>query len=331
MTMNGQAQFALNTLIAGAALVALLALGLALLAERAEAALPGQNDAVCDPFPAGLASASYGHARQIEPGTTVHHAGGSTTAPFGLLRSDTKGRTDVSTPGGDVSAQVTGATINVYFHVINQGTGIANGDVPDSQITDQISVLNRAYGPWGYSFNLVSVDRTTNAAWYTAGPDAPEEAEMKHALRQGSADDLNIYSSNPGGGLLGWSTFPWSYASNPSDDGVVVLFSSLPGGTAAPYNEGDTATHESGHWMGLLHTFEGGCSKKGDLVSDTPAEKYPAFGCPTGRDTCTGNKHAGLDPIENFMDSTDDACMDRFTAGQDARMDAMFTTYRFEQ
>lgn len=230
-----------------------------------------------------------------------------------------------------ITPNVTGGVINVYFHVINKGTGISNGDVTTQMINDQMTVLNNAYAGTGWSFNLVSVDRTTNSTWYTMGQGTTAEAQAKAALRKGTADDLNIYTANPGGGLLGWATFPSSYASAPSKDGVVLLYSSLPGGSAAPYNLGDTATHEVGHWMGLYHTFQGGCSRQassgGDMVADTPAEKSAAYGCPTGRDTCANI--AGLDPITNFMDYTDDACMFQFTAGQDARMDAMFTTYRY--
>jgi hypothetical protein len=231
---------------------------------------------------------------------------------------------------GGFETNDTGGTINVYFHVIRRGTGISNGDIPDSQITNQMNVLNSSFAGTGWQFTRVSTDRTTNSSWYTAGPGSSAEAAMKNALRIGTADDLNIYTSNPGGGLLGWATFPSSYASRPKDDGVVVLFSSLPGGTAAPYNLGDTATHEVGHWMGLYHTFQGGCARNsggGDAVADTPAEKSPAFGCPTGRNSCPNI--AGNDPIENFMDYTDDACMFRFSSGQDTRMDSLFTTYRF--
>ena len=225
-----------------------------------------------------------------------------------------------------VMSKVTGGTINVYFHVIRKGTGVSNGDITSTMINNQISVLNSAYSSRGWSFKLVSVDRTTNSTWYNLTFGSTAESQMKNALRKGSADDLNIYTLNPRDGLLGWATFPWSYAGSPKKDGVVVLYSSLPGGTAYPYNLGDTATHEVGHWMGLYHTFQGGCNKTNDTVKDTPAERKPAYGCPVGRDSC---KSAGSDPIRNFMDYTDDSCMNQFTSGQDARMDSVYTTYRY--
>jgi hypothetical protein len=221
--------------------------------------------------------------------------------------------------------------VNVYFHVINKGSGISNGDIPQSMIDAQMQVLNDAYASTGVRFQLISVDRTTNSTWYTMGSGSTAEAQAKAALRKGSADDLNVYTANPGGGLLGWATFPSSYKSAPSKDGVVLLFSSLPGGSAAPYNEGDTGTHEVGHWMGLYHTFQGGCktgTKAGDYVADTNAERSAAYGCPTGRNTCTGSRYPGNDPIENFMDYTDDYCMYTFTAGQVARMRAQWDAYR---
>ncbi len=224
-------------------------------------------------------------------------------------------------------------TINVWFHVINQGSGIANGDIPQSQIDAQIQVLNDAFtgaAPGGsgadtpFRFALAGVTRTTNATWFNMGLGSQAEKDAKAALRVGGCDTLNIYSTD-GGGYLGWATFPSSCAGSTSDDGVVILYSSVPGGSAVPYNEGDTATHEVGHWLGLYHTFQGGCSKQNDLVSDTPAERSPAFGCPVGRDTCRGG---GVDPIENFMDYTDDDCMFKFTGGQSSRMDTLELQYR---
>lgn len=226
--------------------------------------------------------------------------------------------------GGGGGTVVSGGAVNVYFHVITDTTGA--GNVSDQDVSKQIQVLNNAYAPWGWSFTLVEITRTANNSWYAMGYGSTAEKQAKAALRQGTADDLNIYTANLGGGLLGWATFPSSYAASPSNDGVVLLYSSLPGGSAAPYNLGDTGTHEVGHWMGLYHTFQGGCAKTGDSVGDTAAERSAAYGCPAGRDTCSAE---GADPIENFMDYTDDRCMFEFTAGQDTRMDAMYSAYRY--
>lgn len=233
------------------------------------------------------------------------------------------------TPSGFLTSS---RVIPVYVHVIHRSNG-SGGGVTSQQISSQLNVLNNAWAGSSFSFTLAGVTHTNNDAWYTAGPGTTAERQMKSALRVGGSNTLNIYTNNMGGGLLGWATFPSGYASKPLMDGVVILYSSLPGGSAAPYNQGDTGTHEVGHWMGLYHTFQGGCANpkkngSGDFVADTPAEKSPAFGCPVGRDSCTGSRFPGLDPIENFMDYTDDACMNTFSAGQFERMDAQWTAYR---
>jgi len=220
-----------------------------------------------------------------------------------------------------------GGSIGVYVHVITNSTG--GGNIPDAQITNQINVLNAAYAPGGWKFVLKAKDITANDSWYTMQPGTVAETNAKNALRKGTAADLNLYTANIGGGLLGWATFPKDYAKSPKMDGVVVLYSSLPGGSATNYNEGDTGTHEVGHWMGLYHTFQGGCSEinGGDGVSDTPAEKQANYGCPPDTtDTCTS---AGRDPIHNFMDYVYDRCMYEFTSGQFSRAQSEWTAYRF--
>ncbi|KAG5644583.1 hypothetical protein DXG03_008157 [Asterophora parasitica] len=237
---------------------------------------------------------------------------------------------------GEFSTQ---AVLNVYFHVVSKDSTLAGGNIPDSQISAQINVINKAYASVGISWVLAGTTRTVNADWFNnAAPGTSQQTALKKALRKGGAADLNVYTvgftSGSGAGLLGYATFPSSYASNSIDDGVVFLYSSVPGGTAAPYNLGhfigsipslQTLTHESGHWVGLYHTFQGGCVSPGDSVDDTPYEASPASGCPAGRDTCPA---AGVDPIHNYMDYSDDACMTEFTPGQTARIKSQLATYR---
>jgi len=224
------------------------------------------------------------------------------------------------------------ATVPVYFHVITAGT---TGALTNAQIAAQIDVLNRTFAGaeggarTGFTFKLAGVTRTDNAAWHFAGPGGNNEHSMKAALHQGGPEALNFYSTTAGD-YLGWAYLP-DITTKPGQaylDGVVIDWESIPGTSstyAGRYDQGETGTHEVGHWLNLYHTFQGGCSRSGDQVADTPAEAEPAFNCPTGRDTCTA---AGLDPITNFMDYTQDSCMYEFTPGQTARMTDAWAAYR---
>jgi Pregnancy-associated plasma protein-A len=215
-------------------------------------------------------------------------------------------------------------TVPIYFHIL-QSSFDPTGSVTDNQVYDQVQVLNDAFAPAGVQFVLGGIDRTTNDSWYSFGYGSVEERAAKTALRQGGKESLNVYTAGLDGFTLGYATFPKDYKNDPINDGIVILNTSLPGGTAAPYNLGDTVTHEAGHWVGLFHTFENGCSGFGDKVFDTPAEAFPAFGCPVNIDTCPA---PGLDPTDNFMDYVDDICMVRFTVGQNIRMRVQLAIYR---
>lgn len=222
-----------------------------------------------------------------------------------------------------INENTTAKRIKVFFHVINKGNLVSDGNISDAQIDEQMKVLNDAYKSTHFQFDPPTINRKTSPQWFTMGKDSDEEKAAKQDLRVMKKDVLNIYTANIG--TYGWAAYPQELSLNPYNDGVVILFSTLPGGTSTPYNEGKTMVHEVGHWLGLFHTFEGGCTAPGDWVADTPAEAVEHRGCDS-RNSCPDEPD--WDPIENFMDYSSDACTRQFTAGQSERMDQMFAAYR---
>lgn len=227
-------------------------------------------------------------------------------------------------------------TIDTVFHVVSADQKTtAERTRLRSLIGAQVDVLNDAFAGAGgrtatpFQFRRTDTTWTVNEAWAPMAPGTKETKAAKKALRVGDASTLNVYVANIGGNLLGYATFPQKAKGGQLyKDGIVILDESMPGGTVVPYDEGDTATHEVGHWLALYHTFQSGCKGPGDYVRDTPAEAYPAFDCSddAGRDTCPDE--SGLDPIRNFMDYTEDACMNHFTSDQARRMSNAWEAYR---
>lgn len=212
--------------------------------------------------------------------------------------------------------------IQVAWHVLHNSSN--QGYLSQTMIDDQIQVLNDAYAPYDIFFTLVSVDYTMNDQWF--GDMDQYESTYKQQLNIDPVHHLNIYSGNMPG-LLGWSYLPYSWPENHYMHGVCLLYSSLPGGTSTPYNLGDTATHEVGHYLGLLHTFQDGCSPNNDYVADTPQEDNGSniYNC-NNTDTCPNDP--GMDPVHNFMTYTNDACLNHFSDGQGERMNEMIELYR---
>ena len=237
-------------------------------------------------------------------------------------------------------------TIPVVFHIVYSSTA---QNISDARIMAQLDVLNKDYarlnadaGSTPSVFQGVSVN--TNIQFCLAQRDPSGNAttginrkqttttsfstndNIKRSANGGvdpwpTSSYLNIWSGNLSGGVLGYAQFPGAAAAT---DGVVLLYSSIGGpsapGTATPYHLGRTATHEVGHWLNLRHIW-GDANCGNDLVSDTPTSQTSNFGCPSFPHVTCSNGPNG-DMFMNYMDYTDDACMNMFTAGQSARMNA---------
>ena len=250
-------------------------------------------------------------------------------------------------------------TIPVVVHVIYNGQAVGTApNISDLQVQSQITVLNQDYSKTGPGFNTnpVGVDaqiqfvlaqqdpkgNPTNGidrvsfcqeSWSTTDI----ESTLKPATIWDPTQYLNLWSVQfTDSKLLGYAQFPdasglkgLSGNGVANTDGVVIKYNAFGSGTGnsflldAPYNKGRTTTHEIGHWLGLIHIWGDGskCATNTDYCADTPVAKNANYGCVSGTDSCTSN--TGLDMIENYMDYTDDACMNIFTQNQKDRMDVI--------
>ena len=233
--------------------------------------------------------------------------------------------------------------IPVVVHILTTTSG--TGDLSDATVHSQINVLNEDFqalpgtpGAPGYDIKLefvlattdpdgnptTGITRDANNDWYN------DNGSYWAYLAWDPHRYLNIYSNNPGGGILGY--VPWlPHQGNPghSSDRVVIWYRAFGDpGTYPPYNLGRTCTHEVGHFLGLYHTFQGGCGTSncnytGDTICDTEPEANYRFGCPGSATSC-----GTPDPIHNYMDYTDDDCMDNFTNEQARRVRCTLEHYR---
>jgi hypothetical protein len=276
----------------------------------------------------GEAQKPAARASELNPRTRLDRCAVKATAVEELALIEQQ----LNAVGGDSGGLV---IVPVYWHIVTTTKGV--GDV-SALVPAQMQVLGNAFAGSNFAFDLKGVQVVKNNAWYAAAAGSAEEIQMKDTLRRGGPETLNIYTTN-GDVYLGWATLPFFYKFQPRYDGVVLWWATLPGTGLAgaaeeepdgvlTYDQGDTGTHEVGHWLGLDHTFaNGGCAHPGDLVKDTPVEAEPQFFC-AQRDSCVGTPFPGDDPITNFMDYVDDVCMDHFTPEQDKRMRKQWHAFR---
>jgi hypothetical protein len=221
--------------------------------------------------------------------------------------------------------------IPTWYHIIHDGN---TGNLTDAQVQAQFEQVNKDFAGqenpgsgaarMNISFELAGVTRTNNGLWFS---DLDRyETDIKRALAVDNTRNFNQYFGNFRAGLLGFCYFPNSFAESSFRHGCMNLYSSIPGGSSTGYNEGKTTTHETGHGIGLFHTFQGGCFGNGDQVADTCNQASGTSGCPASRNSCPNN--GCNDPIHNYMDYSTDNCMYEFTPGQSARADQQLSTFR---
>jgi hypothetical protein len=225
--------------------------------------------------------------------------------------------------------------VDTWVHIIRDGD---RGNLGQGNINQMLQHLNDSFGGTGFSFTLRGTTNTDSASWYWADENSNAQLEMKQALRKGGASTLNLYVKEFRYNLGGYATLPYSGSDKNENDGVVISSITLPGSSAVGNNEGDTAVHEVGHWLGLEHVFSDGfgrfgffrrligCFSDADGVDDTPRSSTPTRGCPRTKNSCL--LWPGSDPINNFMDYSNDRCASEFTKGQVERMQAMWMEYR---
>jgi hypothetical protein len=153
------------------------------------------------------------------------------------------------------------AIIEVRFHSILNSKG--EGKISQNTLWKQIQIMNKAFKGANIQFELFDFDETVSDRWFGLDFSSYElHIEMKTALRKGGYDHLNIYSTKLSN--LGYSTFPIDVGTDTLFDGVVVDWTTLPGGSHTDYNLGANIVHETGHWVGLHHIFKGlACSGDG--------------------------------------------------------------------
>lgn len=211
--------------------------------------------------------------------------------------------------------------VQIAWHVIHAVNGV--GSLSYNQIAEQVTWLNNAFADHDFVFTLASVDYTANDNWFTNMYSL--DSQVKSQLYIDPYHYMNVYTASIfSEGVAGYAYLPNQWPEGSYNHGIVLDYRTLP--YAGGY-DGDTATHETGHYLGLNHTFLGNCTVTNDGVEDTPAhhEDY-LWQCNNNLDSCVDLP--GNDPVHNYMTYTSNTCQWEFTLGQKDRMHAMISQYR---